>query len=320
MPDETPKEDAQDSITALPVDESISQHLPKHARIKGRGRKYVLSIPAVVDALIQGHHTQNQASRILGVTAASIGKFMKKHCIDKFGNVNGKRFRPIKIAGRSLAQLRQDEHDATMRRAAERDISGKAMGMENQKDPPHTPDPKANATPPPPSNLVTEDISSICRYMLEKEVGLLAACRELGHKPTQVHLFLAKKGNEAIREEYYAIRAALVDMSVDKMDEVADDCTAINYNAQRVRLLAMQWKAQALRSDLYGGFKKDKDRIPPGSERSLTDEELDRKINQRLAALDAIEGRTPRTRTKAVTEAPASQISGLETEEGINDE
>lgn len=275
------------------------------------GRRDVLTVASVVQALEDAHGVKTVAASALGVSYTAFYKFCKKHMPD------GK---PSVDKAPTLRVIRADLHERNKTRIVMRDkyltdsASAEPAGMENQKHPPGTP---ANHTtnPPSPSPIITaEVVSGICRFMLEEECGLIPACRSLGYKATAVHYFISKKGNEAVREEYLAIRFALIDMAVDQMDELAEDCDPVNYNAQRVRLSAMQWKASALRPDLYGGLKKNDTFVAPGSEKKLTDEELDRRIRGTLAKLDALEGREPKPReTTATTEAPAVAVdSGLD--------
>ncbi len=318
-----PETNAQEPRTALPATEPVSEH-PPNSDLETKtktvtdarktspkmGRQDVLTIDSVTDALSAAHGVKTLAARALGVSYPGFWKWMKKHMPD------GK---PPVEKGPTLQVIRADLHERNRVRIEMRDkhltasAGAEPTGMENQNHPPGTTAP-GDTTPPSPSPLITaEVVSGICRFMLENECGLIPACRSLGYKATAVHYFMSKKGNETIREEYLAIRFALVDMAVDQMDEVAEDCDPVNYNAQRVKLSAMQWKASALRPDLYGGVKKNDTFIAPGSEKKLTDEELDRRIRGTLAKLDALEGREPKPReTTATTEVPAVAVdSGL---------
>jgi len=304
--------DAQEPNPDLPGDEAIAGQGLESPVSDGRktselmGRKDVLTLASVMDALAKTDWNKTRAADDLGVSRPAIIKFIKTHDL--------KKPKPP-----TLKQIRMEVHlknkERMEMRAKPGPVNQGEPAMETQKHPPATPK-QQQTTPAPPSPEITDAVlPALFRYMLENECGLAPACRALGHKVTAVHYFMCKKGNEEIHNEYLRLRNALIDMSVDKMDEVAEDCDPVNYNAQRVKLLAMQWKAQALRPDLYGGLKQDKNRVPVGGEKTLSDEDLDRRIRQTLARLDTLEGREPKPRE---AEAPADAVvPGLEVDLNI---
>lgn len=317
------KTDAQEPRTGPPASAPVSEDPPisglgpdRRKTSPKMGRQDILTVESVAAALTEAHGVKTLAAAALGVSYTALYKFMKKHMPEG---------QPVVEKAPTLKVIRADLHERNKVRIAMRDkyltdsASAGPEGMENQKHPPGTPAGQETTAPSPSPVITAEVVSGICRFMLEEECGLIPACRALGYKATAVHYFMSKKGNEAVREEYFAIRFALIDMAVDQMDEVAEDCDPVNYNAQRVKLSAMQWKAAALRPDLYGGVKRNEAFVAPGSEKKLTDEELDRRIRGTLAKLDALEGRTPKPReTTATTEAPADAVdTGLTAVRGL---